>query len=141
MKARSLARVLAVDEAAASFQKAQALDPNLGFAPLPMARRLAVEVLVIRGSDLVQAGNVEGAIKEFGQAQHFDHAIGPLVACRLVRTGVRARRAEQVREAIAALTGALEIDPKIEADSWNVLCWYGSLNGSANELCMPVNTL
>jgi tetratricopeptide (TPR) repeat protein len=133
-RARSLARVLEVDEAVANFQKAQALDPDLGFAPAAMARRLAAEILVTRGSDLARTGNTEGAIKEFRQAYHLDHAIGRLVARHLVRTGERLVGQKQVTEAIAAFTGALEFDPKIEADSWNALCWGGSLNGSANEV-------
>jgi WD40 repeat protein len=42
----------------------------------------------------------------------------------------------KVREAIAAYTEAQKLDPTLEisADSWNSLCWYGSVHGYADIL-------
>jgi tetratricopeptide (TPR) repeat protein len=102
------------------------------------------ERLVEQGEELAQAGDFDGAVAKFQQALKLDPNLGfdlrakagQLVAKALVEKGKKFVEEGKVKEAIAAYAKAQQLDPKVEidADSWNSLCWGGSLRRHAADV-------
>lgn len=59
-----------------------------------------------------------------------------VAAPSFVRQGEGLAKEGKIKEAIAAYEKTQQIDPtlKISADSWNELCWFGSLHGHAADV-------
>jgi tetratricopeptide (TPR) repeat protein len=109
----------------------------------------AASVLVIQGEKLARnENNVEGAVDKFRKAQAWDsrlkfdaQAKAQELAIKgqaedLVEQGKSFPKEGKVKDAIAAYTKAQQLDPKVEidAESWNSLCWYGSLHRHAADV-------
>ena len=108
------------------------------------ARRLAAPGLVDKGQELARGGDTDGAVVAFQQALELDPnlALDPqkearrLAAPGLVDKGLVLAKQGAIREALAAIETAQASDSNLEiaADSWNSLCWDGSLAGFASDV-------
>ncbi|MHC5674840.1 nSTAND1 domain-containing NTPase, partial [Nostoc sp.] len=108
----------------------------------------AATVLVIQGEKLARNEDVDNAITKFRQAQQWDANLRfePQVkaqefvnkgkAERSVDEGNSRLREKKFKEALAAYTAALKFDPKVEipTNSWNTICWDGSLQKQAADV-------
>ncbi len=108
----------------------------------------AATVLVIQGENLARNEDVDNAVVKFRQAQQWDANLRfePQVkaqefvnkgkAERSVDEGNSRLEKKKFKEALAAYTAALKFDPKVEipADSWNAICWGGSLQKQAADV-------
>ncbi|MEH1891862.1 MAG: ribosome assembly protein 4, partial [Nostoc sp.] len=108
----------------------------------------AATVLVIQGEKLARNEDVDNAVVKFRKAQQWDANLRfePQVkvqefvnkgkAERLVDEGSSRLQEKKFKEALAAYTAALKFDPKVEipADSWNTICWDGSLQKQAADV-------
>ncbi|OYD90727.1 ribosome assembly protein 4 [Nostoc sp. 'Peltigera membranacea cyanobiont' 213] len=105
-------------------------------------------VLVIQGEKLGRNEDINSAVEKFGKAQQWDANL-KLYSKVKVQEFVNKRKAKilvdesnsllqekKFKEALAAYTEALKLDPKVEipADSWNRLCWDGSLQKQAVDV-------
>nr|MDZ8059445.1 ribosome assembly protein 4 [Nostoc sp. EkiNYC01] len=102
---------------------------------------LGATVLVIQGEKLARNDDINGAIEKFRQAQLWDNKlkfdsqarakefVNKGKAERSVNEGNNRLEEKKFKEALAAYTAALKLDPKVEipAGSWNAICWDGSL--------------
>ena len=87
-----------------SFREAKKLGPELDVEPESRAKMLAVPFKLNQGMQLVRDGKVAEAIKALQDAERYASGVG-------------------------------EIDlGQITADSWNELCWWGSLYGKASDV-------
>ncbi|BBD63699.1 WD-40 repeat-containing protein [Nostoc commune NIES-4072] len=105
-------------------------------------------VLVIQGEKLARNDDINGAIEKFSKAQQWDNKLKFDSQARakelanqtkvegLVDEGNSRLEEKKFKEALAAYTKALKLDPKAEipADSWNTLCWDGSLQKQAADV-------
>jgi tetratricopeptide (TPR) repeat protein len=120
------------------------LDPSLSLVPDVEARQLVASGLVEEGSELAGAGDLENAIARFREAVTLNPTLGfdpeakarQLAALALVGQGANLAREGKLEEAIATYAEAQTIDPMLEisADSWNTICWFGSLWGYAADV-------
>jgi len=108
----------------------------------------AVPALVARGEELAQNGDIDAAVAKFRKAQMWDSRLkfdlqakaqefaNKGNAKRLVAEGKSLAKEGKLKEAIAAYTQAQQLDPEVEidADSWDSLCWYGSLHRRAADV-------
>ena len=104
----------------------------------------SVPGLVDQGRALAKEGNIEGAVAKFQKARELDPSLNlnpkaeaqRLAALSVLVKGGSLVKKGKVREAIAAYTKAQKLDPTLEisANSWDFLCWFGSLHGYAKEV-------
>ncbi|MBD2727991.1 ribosome assembly protein 4 [Nostoc sp. FACHB-892] len=108
----------------------------------------AATVLVIQGEKLARNEDIDNAVVKFRKAQQWDANLRfePNVkaqeflnkgkAERSVAEGNSRLQENKFKETLAAYTAALKLDPKVEipADSWNTLCWRGSLQKQAADV-------
>jgi WD40 repeat protein len=102
------------------------------------------QFIVNQGSAIAREGNMEGANAKFQQARKLAPNINLPTSAQvvwwaaegLVNKGEQQVRHGKAQEALAAYNKAQSIDPtwKISADSWNALCWFGTLHGQAAEV-------
>ncbi|KAM3092148.1 eIF2A-related protein [Phormidesmis sp. 146-12] len=137
-----------VKAAIAQFQQAKEWNPQLDLNAETMAQRLADrgegERLISEGEDLAKADKVEEAIAKFQTAQKLgaDLNFDPRLRARQVAAVSLITKAEElvqqgeVKQAIAHFDRAKLLAPtlKISVDSWDDLCWYGSLHGQAAQV-------
>lgn len=100
--------------------------------------------LVNQGRAVAQAGNFQGAMNKFQEAQKFspnievpsEAEVGSWAAPALVEEGKNLAREGKVTKAITKYQQAQKLDStlEIDADSWNTLCAYGSLHGDAAKV-------
>ncbi|BDI14532.1 hypothetical protein ANSO36C_03340 [Nostoc cf. commune SO-36] len=109
---------------------------------------LGATVLVIQGEKLARNDDINGAVEKFRKAQQWDNNLKFDSQARakelanqdkvehLVDEGNSRLQEKKFKEALAAYTEALKLDPKVEitADSWNSLCWDGSLQKQAADV-------
>jgi tetratricopeptide (TPR) repeat protein len=100
------------------------------------------QFLVNQGQAIAKAdGDIKTAEAKFNQARKLDSNVAipsttevqKLAAPALVTQGEKLVKDGKAKKALAAYTDAQKFDPnlKISADSWNALCWDGSLRGYA----------
>ncbi|MEI2583494.1 nSTAND1 domain-containing NTPase, partial [Scytonema sp. PRP1] len=108
----------------------------------------AAPALVTQGEELARNGNINAAINKFYKAQTWDSnlKLDPKAKAQefankgkaesLITEGKSFANEGKVKEAIAAYTQAQQLDPKvqIDAESWNSLCWDGSLRRHAADV-------
>ncbi len=102
------------------------------------------QFLVKQGQARAQEGDLKEAEAKFKQAQTLDSSVvipaetevKHLAANGLIKKGEDFVNEGKVKEALGAYTEAQKLAPnlKITADSWNHLCWAGSLHGHATEV-------
>ncbi|MEJ1930266.1 caspase family protein [Nostoc sp. NIES-2111] len=103
------------------------------------------QFLVNQGQAIAKAdGDIKTAEAKFNQARKLDSNVAipsttevrQLAAPALVTQGEKLVKDGKVKEALAAYADAQKFDPnlKISADSWNNLCWDGSLRGYATDV-------
>ncbi len=104
--------------------------------------------LVIQGEKLARNDDINGAVEKFGKAQQWDNKLkfdSQARAKEFVNKGKAERSVDEVnsrleekkfKEALAAYTAALKLDPKAEIpiSSWNTLCRGGSLQKQAVDV-------
>ncbi len=114
----------------------------------PPKIKAAAPYLVKVGEESAKAGDVEKAIATFKTALKWNRELkfepqkkatefeNKGKAERLVSEGGNLVREKKIKEAIAAYNQAQKLDPQVEinADTWNNLCWEGSLNKSAKDV-------
>jgi tetratricopeptide (TPR) repeat protein len=136
-------------EAIKRFQEVKSLDPTQHLDPLAESKRIRVGVLKSEGQMLARKLDSVGAIKKFEEIKSVDASstIDPeaetrrWVASGRVAQGNQAARFGTVTEALAAFTEARKLDPdSVNADSWNNLCWFGSLGGHARDVLAACET-
>jgi tetratricopeptide (TPR) repeat protein len=148
MQGQKLARKgdknLAIDK----FRKAQAWDSNLKFDLQAKAEKFynqgLAETLVEEGENLAQKENYDGAVAKFQEALKLDSSLdfdpkekaGQLVATVLIEKGQSLAKEGKVKDAIETYNKARKLDPKVDknADSWERLCWYGSLRKQPTDV-------
>jgi tetratricopeptide (TPR) repeat protein len=143
-KGRELARGGEVDKAIGAFRQALRYDPTLMLEPRREAQRVAAAALVEKGQELARGDEVDKAIGAFRQARDLDPTLTlepttearRLAAPALVDKGRKLAIQGEISKAMDAFSAAQKNDPNLEIDaySWNFLCWFGSLWGSANDV-------
>jgi tetratricopeptide (TPR) repeat protein len=135
------ARQSHLKDAVATFRQALKWNPNLTLNPDAKAQQLAeVSDLVKQGEEAVDKGNIETAIAAFQKALKLDPSLDfkptTKVASLLMTRVEKLLREKQFKEASAAYTEAQKLDASVDisADSWNNLCWVGSLQGYAKQI-------
>jgi tetratricopeptide (TPR) repeat protein len=126
-----------VDGAIEIFERAKELDPSLDLDPTTGAKRVAVWFLVDKGKYLARQGKIKEAIADYKKAKKLNPSLDLNQASQgLVQEGEQLARQGQIKEAIIAYEEAQKLAPslKISANSWNNLCWYGSVWGHASEV-------
>ncbi len=151
-----------VEEAIALYQEAQKLNREIDLnpdteaidkEPKTIALELAALSKVEQGTKLARGGKIQEAIALFQEAQKLNPEIDlnpyteaiekdpeavarSLAASAKVWEGQRLAEFGKVQEAIALYQEAQKLDPnlKISANSWNTLCWNGSLHRQAAEV-------
>ena len=132
--------------AAAIFREALQLNPALKLDPDHDANQQAAPALVARGDWQARQGNLTDAVAQFAQAKKIDPSLGfdpqsradKGVALSRLSNAKQLVARGKVKEAVAAYEDAQQLDPTlaIDVESWNVLCWKGSVWGHA-ALVMP----
>jgi len=140
-QAKYLAEQMNLEEAITKFQQAKEYDPSLDLNPEAEARQLAALSLVNQAKYLAEQMKLEEAIAKFQQALEYDPSLDlnpqaearRLAAPSLVEKGRGLVREGKVEDTITAYIQAQTFDPTLEisAESWNSLCWFGSLHGQA----------
>jgi tetratricopeptide (TPR) repeat protein len=130
--------------AVALFRSASLLDPTLALDAESEATRLATEAYLAEGRALASGGDLAGARASFAEALRLTPSAladpegeGRRVASRArVTQGEQLARLGKPRAAADAFARARELDLelKITARSWNILCWFGSLWGAAAQV-------
>jgi tetratricopeptide (TPR) repeat protein len=129
-----------VKDAVATFRQALKWKPNLTFNPEAKAQQLAeASDLVKQGEESGERGNIEAALAAFQKALKLDPSLDfkpkTKVASLLVTRGEKLLQENQFKEAAAAYIAAQKLAPtEISADSWNALCWDGSVRGYAKDV-------
>ncbi|MEH1839323.1 MAG: ribosome assembly protein 4, partial [Nostoc sp.] len=108
----------------------------------------AAPFLVQEGEKEAREGNIDNAVAIFDTAFKWNPSLkfNPKVkaqefankgnAERLIAEAERITKGGNVKEALADYADAQKLDPNVEisADSWNALCWDGSLRGYAKDV-------
>jgi len=130
-----------IQDAVATFRQVLKWNPNLTFNPEAKAKQLAeASALVKQGEELVEKGNIEAALAAFQKAFNLDPDLDfepkTKIASALVTKGDSLVKDGKIKKAISAYAQAQKLDPEIEisANSWNSLCWYGSLQRHASDI-------
>lgn len=131
--------------AVVKLQEVSKLDPTLNLDPEAEVRKLEAQVLIRHGTSFASQGELESAIAKFQTALDLDASLdlNPELEARkyravaLIQEGLNLARYQQnIQKAISVYTEAKTLDPAVEisANDWNILCWYGSLNGYASDV-------
>lgn len=125
-------------EAIATFRQALEWQPSLELNPKTKAQQFR---LIGEGETLAESGDVEEAVAKFQAALDLDTGLDfdPDAKAKRIAVPALVRQGEQFitdgkfEEAIATFTDAQMLDPNlnISFNTWNSLCWKGSLNGYA----------
>jgi WD40 repeat protein len=143
-EAESLAQTGDVDTAIATYRHALELDTSLDLDPELEVKRIAVLALMQQGLESAEAGDADVAEAAFLQAQTIDPTVEieptqkaqQLAVDSLVESGENAIFQGEIEAAIASFTKAQALDSElvISANTWNKLCWDGSLQGYAQQV-------
>ena len=100
--------------------------------------------LVKQGEELAKEGDVDGAIAKFKKAKEWnpqlevepDKKAKQLAAPAKVKQGEQLAKQGKLTKALSLYKQAQQLDPNldIDANSWNALCWDGSLHGYAADV-------
>ncbi|NEQ11683.1 MAG: hypothetical protein F6K37_39170, partial [Moorea sp. SIO4E2] len=130
-----------VEAAIAKFQKAKQWNTEL---ELELEKKAKAIALVAKGEELAKEGDVEGAIAKFQEAKQWNTELElqpeikakQLAAPAKVKQGEELAEEGQLTKALSLYKEAQQLDPNLEIDanSWNALCWLGSLHGYAAEV-------
>ena len=133
-----------VDGAAALFRRAMTLDTSLKIEPDSLARKTRAPRVAADAENRAREGDYAAALALFTEAKNMDPSLDIDPAQRaaeysapgLVHKGVRLSYRGEVKQAIAAFARAQQLKPdlEIESESWNEICWNGSLWGYAAEV-------
>ncbi|MCP4376147.1 MAG: CHAT domain-containing protein [bacterium] len=143
-KGKKLAKEGDVEGVVTFFEKALELDPSLDLDPKAEANKWVASALIEKGKKLAKEGDVEGVVTFFEKALELDPSLdldpkteaGQLAASGLVEKGQELVKQGKVKETLESYTKAQTLDPtlKISAQSWGMLCFYGSLWGYGAEV-------
>jgi tetratricopeptide (TPR) repeat protein len=137
---RDLAEDGDMDGAVRIFKRAKELDSHADLDPMREATKWK---FFGEGLNLAKRGDVEDAVKLFRAADDLDPQLVPdpipyankLAASSQVAEGKRLITLGEVKGALAAYAQAKKFDSaEISAESWNELCWFGSLRGYAHDV-------
>ena len=135
------ARQSNINDAVATFRQALKWNQNLTLNPEAKAQQLAeASELVKQGEESEEQGNIEAALAAFQKALKLDPSLDfkpkTKAASLLMTRGKKLLQEKQFKEAAAAYTEAQKLDANVDisADSWNKLCWDGSLQGYAKQV-------
>ena len=127
--------------AIAFFQQALAWKPDIDINSTVRAKQFS---LIGKGETYASNGEFEQAIETFEQALALEPSINlnPQEQAQQMASQAMLQRGEQLMEqgnfaaAIASFTKAQDIEPELEipANTWNTLCWNGSLQGYAQQV-------
>ncbi len=136
-----LARAGHIISATQQLSAALQLNPTLVLTPVAQARQTYAATLVVEGTRLVREGHIISATRQFSAARRLapGPAISPTLQAKQLELVVVGEQLAQVGHIISAtqqFSKALAVAPTlpISADSWNILCWYGSLWEHADEV-------
>ncbi|NEP29834.1 MAG: hypothetical protein F6K49_51030 [Moorea sp. SIO3I6] len=130
-----------IDGAIAKFKEAKEWNPELELDPEKKANAIA---LFTKGEKLAGEGDIEGSIAQFQEAKELNPnlELDPetkakrLAAAAKVNKGEQLARKGQLTKSLSLYKEAQQLDPNLEIDanSWNALCWFGSLHGYAAKV-------
>ncbi|NEO43948.1 MAG: hypothetical protein F6K55_07340 [Moorea sp. SIO4A3] len=133
-----------VDGAIAKFEKAQEWNPELELEPEKKAKQLAEPAQVKQGEELAKKGDVDEAIAIFKEAKEWNPYLElepnkkakQLAALAKVEQGDKLAKEGKLTKALSLYKQAqqLDLNLEIDANSWNNLCWFGSLHGYAADV-------
>ncbi len=142
--AQNLAKANKIDEAKAIFQLVTKLDPNITLDPATELIKWRAQGYIEEGQQFARAGKINQAMANFKNAMEIDPNItldpaseaNKWRAKGLVDDGVQFIQQRKFKDALTAYAEARKLDPVLEipAQSWNNLCWSGSLNGAAADV-------
>ncbi|MGI2906587.1 AAA-like domain-containing protein [Tolypothrix sp. VBCCA 56010] len=161
-QARELANKGDISGGVAKFKQAVQLDSKIDLDPdtegvqnnpEAVAKSLAATADVTQGTELANNGDFDGGVAKFKQALRLDPKIDldpdtegvqnnpEVVAKSLAATALTSKAEEYLKQgdfpkAVALYTEIEKLQPSKEilANSWNSLCWYGSLRGHAQDV-------
>ena len=139
--AKAAARAGDFARAVELFQEARKYDPNLNINPKAEALRELAPFKIQLGRTRAQAGDIDGAVRYFREALVLDpkSPVNPEPDARRIASLAKVNRAMtsaregKGQEALALLHDAERLNPQqqISAQSWNTVCWFGSLLSDA----------
>jgi tetratricopeptide (TPR) repeat protein len=116
----------------------------LDLDPETEAGALTVANLIAKGKNRARAGDVAGATESLQKARELNPAMSldpqaaaaRWAASALIERGGRLIEQGKANEALALYEAAQEVDPRLRVSpqSWNLLCWRGSLRGYAADI-------
>jgi WD40 repeat protein/tetratricopeptide (TPR) repeat protein len=130
-------------EATKKFEEAKLLDPSLRIDPQTEGERIVVQKHVLDGRNLATEGKLPEATREFQQAKLLDPSLqinpeaeaNSWAAREQVSKGLDLAQKGNIKEAVTAFGIAQKLDStKITGESWNNLCWAGSVGGHADQV-------
>lgn len=149
-EAEALAKAGNVDAAISTYQTALNLDIRLDLDPDQEAKRMATFVLMQEGLDSGELGDVVAAEAAFRQVKVIDPTVEidpktkaqQLTTRALVKNGKSLIVQGEIEAAIATFEKAQAIDPEVNitADTWDQLCWQGSVQGYAQQVLTACET-
>ncbi len=124
------------------FKEAKKLNPSLEFDSKERARKIAVQALSGIAASLIRAGDNTGGLNKFREAKKLNQELNPeerlqqFDVLQLVEEGKFFIGKGDIEEALTSFKIIEEIDIILQksGDSWNNLCWDGSLYGYAKEV-------
>ncbi len=131
------------------FKQAQQLDPEfysaLEFNPETEAKQIAVQMLLLEAENRAKETDLSGAIAKFNQAKNIAPTLPfdpetkakEIVAAIWITQAATSIRQKDAELALKHYQQARELDSELaKASAWdlNTICWYGNLQGYANQV-------
>ncbi|WP_271253833.1 nSTAND1 domain-containing NTPase [Pseudanabaena sp. Chao 1811] len=121
------------------------LQQKLATCRDPETIKVAAPALVAEARTKGMSSKPEDALLLFQEAKKLDNSI-PLnfeveVAPYFITKGEKLAKKGEIKSAVVAYQQAIKNDSnlKISADSWNTLCWHGSINNFASQVIFACN--
>jgi WD40 repeat protein/tetratricopeptide (TPR) repeat protein len=143
-RGEKLAQAGKLEEATAEFKKANKMAPDLGIDPKVKARKIAAKRWIEKGQYLLREGYVDKAVNAFHKARELDPNLPidleaekrKIEAEKFFAQGETFEKQGEYHKALVAYQKAQKLAPDIEisAESWNSICWFGSLKGKAPDV-------
>ncbi|PJG56121.1 hypothetical protein CVM73_04700 [Bradyrhizobium forestalis] len=132
-----------IDGGVALLRKAIVLDPSRKLDADALARKASAAHFRREGERRALEGDFEAALPLYTKAKELDatldfdpRQVAQRAAGGLINRGMTLSYRGDIKQALATLERALELDPKREmtSEQWNQLCWNGSVWGHAADV-------
>jgi len=143
-QAAELARSGEITTAVASYQQALVLDPALLITPAVEANQQYASAVVEQAAELARSGAITTAVASYQQALVLDPTLvitpeveaGRLYAPVVMEQAAKLAQSGEITTSLAAISQAVQLDPDvaISGNTWNSICWDGTLIGLAAQV-------